>query len=229
MSRSRTLTAMISDVRLRTNQENSTFVTDSEITEYINQELAELWTRLVMAQGQPHYRSSTTISVVTPTAIYALPADFWTVQEVSGTANGSTFNLRPFMANEHAALSSTGIFAPYGPVMYRIQAGNIEFRPATESFTATVYYTSYQPRLVAGSDTFDGFNGFEMCAIAGACATVLAKEESDPSFYLSLKDRFYTTAERAAAHRDMSSPERVQDVVGVNTDMDAGRAFGWWR
>jgi hypothetical protein len=60
---------MLLDVRQRTNQENSTFVTDAELTEYLNQELAELWTRLVLNQGQPHFRSSTTIPVVPPTTL----------------------------------------------------------------------------------------------------------------------------------------------------------------
>jgi hypothetical protein len=213
MARSRTLTNLLLDVRQRTNQENSTFVTDAELTEYLNQELAELWTRLVLAQGQPHYRSSTTHSVVPPTALYALPADFWTLQEVTSTANGSTVTLLPFMTSEHGALINSTLLVSQSPVRYRLQAGNIEFRPATEAFTATLYYTSTSPRLSAGGDTFDGFNGFEMCAIAGVCATVFAKEDSDPRFYSEQKDRFYQVAERAAAHRDMANPERTQDVT----------------
>ena len=220
MARSRTLTNLLLDVRSRVNQENSTFVTDAELTEYLNQELAELWTRLVLSQGQPHYRTTTTVSVVSGTALYALPSDFFSVQEVTATLNGVVAPLRPFMPAEHADLANPSLYAMYYGVSYRVQGTNIEFRPATETFTATLYYTPCQPRLVTGSDTFDGFNGFEMCAIAGACATVLAKEDSDPSFYERQKMKFYEVAERAAAHRDMSSPERVQDV---STTM-----VGWW-
>lgn len=222
MSRSRTLTNLIADVRMRTNQEASTFVTDAEITEYLNQELAELWTRLVLSQSQPLYRSQTTISVVPPTSLYALPADFLAIQGAQGTLDGYSFTLRPFMPHERPTLQTTSqLYGPVGPIQYRVQGDNIEFLPCDRAFDATVYYAPSQPRLVSGSDTFDGFNGFEMCAIAGVCAVVMAKEESDPSFYLGLKNRFYATAEKAAAFRDMSSPERVQDVE------DFGYASGW--
>jgi hypothetical protein len=220
VARSRTLTNMLLDVRQRTNQENSTFVTDAELTEYLNQELAELWTRLVLSQGQPHYRTTSTQAVVPGTALYALPSDFWALQEVTATQGGGVFPMRPFMPIEHAGLSNTTIYSTYYSVGYRVQGSNIEFRPATESFTATLYYTPCQPRLTTGTDTFDGFNGFEMCAIAGVCATVLAKEDTDPSFYERQKVKFYEVAEAAAAHRDMASPERVQDVTSDS--------FGWW-
>lgn len=222
MSRSRSLTNLIADVRARTNQENSTFVTDAEITEYLNQELSELWTRLVLSQSHPLYRSMTSIAVVANTSLYALPADFFAVQGVQALIDGSSYSLRPFMPAERPSLQSSSLlYGPVGPIQYRVQGDNIEFLPCNRAFTATVYYASSQPRLVSGSDTFDGFNGFEMCAIAGACATVLAKEESDPSFYLGLKQAVFRTAEQAAAQRDLSNPERVQDVE------DFGYASGW--
>lgn len=223
MSRFRTLTNLLLDVRRRTNQENSTFVTDVELTEWLNQAIAELEVKLVLNQGQPHFRTETSIAVAAPTAVYPLPADFWTLQEVTATKDGSTFPMRPFMASEHGDLVNASIYAPFYPIQYRIQAGNIEFRPATESFTATVYYTSSHTRLTgtfdadgmltASSDAWDGFNGYEMAPIYDVCAQVMAKEESDPSFYLRQRDRIYETIAAAAAHRDMSNPERVQDVT----------------
>lgn len=219
MSRYRTLTNLLLDVRQRTNQENSTFVTDAELTEFLNQEIAELEVRLVLAQGQPHFRSSTDVAVTSPTALYALPAGVWAVQEVVATVNGVTSPMYPFMAGEHASLMNPELAQSPAAVRYRIQAGNIEFRPATETFTATVYYTSCQTRLSSGSDTWDGFNGYEMAAVYGACAQVMAKEESDPSFFIGQRERIYQTITAAAAHRDMSNPERVQDVTGDRS---------WW-
>lgn len=229
MARSRTLQNLLLDVRRRTNQENSTFVTDLELTEYLNQELAELWGRLVLNQGQPHYRSQTTIAVVSNTALYALPSDFWTMQEVTGTQNGIVGSILPFSIAEHAVLSNGQALLPFGSVRYRIQASNIEFRPATESFTATLFYSPCQPRLTgtfdvngaltASTDTFDGFNGYELAAIYGACAQVAAKEETDPSFFMQSRDRIYARIDQLAAHRDMMNPEKVQDVrTGIYPD-----------
>jgi len=220
VSRYRTLTNMLLDVRQRTNQENSTFVTDAELTEYLNQSIAELQVRLSIAEGQPHFRASTNITVTAPTALYALPADFWAAQEVTVTISGSTLSLMPFMPQERAALiTATPLWPIYEAVQYRIQAGNIEFRPANSSFVATLFYSPTQTRLSAGSDTWDGFNGYEMAPIYDVCATVAAKEESDPSFFLGQRDRIYALIAQAAAHRDMSNPERVQDVRGT---------YGFW-
>lgn len=217
---------MLLDVRQRTNQENSTFVTDSELAEYLNQELAELWARLVQGEGQPHYRSSSTIAVTAGTALYNLPADFWRVQGVEATINGITGGLHPFMAQEHGWLRNAGPWGPFSPVRYRVQGAQIEFLPSTQSFTATLYYSPVQPRLSAPTDTFDGFAGYEMAAIYGVCATVAAKEESDPAFHLGQKDRIYRHIDALAAQRDASHPERVQDVS--NEQSWPVSAFGWW-
>lgn len=225
--RTRTLTLLIQDVRQRTNMENSVFVTDAEITEYLNQELAELYTRLVFSQGQPHYRSSTPYTVTSATPIQTLPADFWSVQEVTATINGQTGALQPFMGVEHGPLMSNGAYAPFLPVRYRIQGGNIEFRPATQSFSSTVYYTPAPPRLVNPSDTTDGFAGYEMVAVYGACATVARKEESDPAFFLEEKGKRVALVEKMAAVRDMSNPERVQDVRDTAAWWP-GIGGGWW-
>lgn len=213
---------MLLDVRQRTNQENSTFVTDSELTEYLNQSLADLWTRLIQCQGQPLYRSSTSYSVPGLFGpIQALPADFFAVQEIIATIGGVTGNLTPFMAGERGYLKNATVWTPLAGVQYRIQANNIEFLPVSQAFAATLYYSPTQPRLAAGGDTFDGFGGWEMAAIYDTCATVMAKEESDPGFFLAQRDRLYAQIEMLAAQRDASNPERVQDVV-------ASDPFGWF-
>jgi hypothetical protein len=220
MSRVRTLTSLIADCRQRANMENSAFVSDTEITEYINQELAELYARLVQAQGHPHYRASTTYTVTPQTNLQSLPADFWQLQEVVITVGGMTGPIFPFMSTERGSLTNGQ--PSTGGVMYRIQAGNIEFVPPTQAFTATVYYTPCAPRLVSGSDSFDGFNGYEVAAIHGTVATMLAKEESDPSFYVGQKERILRHIDSLAGMRDASSPERVQDV------QCAAWPDGWW-
>lgn len=227
MSRARTLTLLIADVRNRANLEVSTLVTDAEITEYINQELAELWSRLTQGGGQPHYRSSTALTVVAGTSLYPLPADFWVLQGVEATIDGLTGALTPFMPLERAAMTNSNLVGPWGlvsPVQYRVQADNLEILPATRSFSGTLFYTPACPRLVDPTDTFDGMNGYEVAAIYGAVATLQAKEESDFSFYVGQKERIYKHIESLAGARDASVPERVQDVIGNNA-LDA--MFGW--
>lgn len=227
MSRTRTLTNLIADVRQRTNMETETdYVTDAEITEYLNQELAELYTHLVSAEGQPHFRSSTPINVTAGISLYALPSDFWRIQEVVASLDGVFRTLEPFMSGERSELANTQLLSAHlvnGP-RYRIQADNLEFLPSTRTFTATLFYTRNSPRLVAGSDTVDGFNGYEVAAIYGTCATIMRKDDADPSFWSMQKDKIYRHIDAMAAHRDASHPERVMDVTG---DLRMGR-HGWY-
>lgn len=216
MARTRSLTSLIAEIRKRTNMENSTFVDDPEITNYINQEVTELHGHMTMAEGQPHFRSQFDISVVPGTQLYALPADFWRVQRVTATIDGIVRDMAPFMEGERAALLNTqylGAMFSNGP-RYRIQADNIEILPSNRAFAAKLLYTSASPLLASGADTLDGFNGYEQAVVYGVSAIILQKEESDPSFYLSSKDRIYKQIEALAAQRDASHPERVTDVTG---------------
>ncbi len=221
MARSRTLTNLISDVRSRVNQENSTFVTDAELTEYLNQEIARLHTHLVQGSGHPHFRNSTTFAVTSTTNLQALPADFYQVQEITATIGGTTGSITPFMASERGFLKNASVWSPLSGVQYRIQANNIEFLPASQSFTATMYYVPCATRLVNGSDVWDGFCGYETVPIYGACAIVLAKEESDPSFYKGLQAEAYADIDMLIAQRDASNPERVHETIGSDP-------YGWF-
>lgn len=228
--RVRSLTDMINDIRQRTNMENSTFVTDAEIAEYLNQALAELWARICQGQGQPFYRSTTTLAVTAGQQYYPLPADFMALEGVEATINGWTGRLDPFMPSEHARLVNNGAPGVWwgSPVRYRVQANTIEILPPVNTFTATLYYVPACPRLVNGSDTFDGFDGYEMAAIYQACATVLQKEESDPGFYMAERDRIYKHIDSLITQRDMSATERVQDVrESEDMFMPYGNWGGW--
>lgn len=214
-SRTRTLTNLILDCRQRAGMENSTLCTDAEVTEYLNQELAELYNCLIQIEDHPYLRSSQAYTVTSSTSSQALPSGFLKVQEVEAVINGVTGVLHPFTAMERAILVNSGTIGYdryVHPVQYRIQAGNIEFLP-TGAFTATLFYTPAQTRLSSGSDTFDGYNGYEMAAIYGTVMTMLAKEESDVSFYGAQKDRIYGLINSWAANRDMSHAPRVTEVI----------------
>lgn len=217
MARTRTAEQLVADVRARANMENSEFVEDFEILEYLNQELAELHGRIILAEGQPFFRSSTTISVTAGTSLYNLPADFFDLQELTATIGGHRVTLQPFMAGERAALQDSPLYVYRQSPMYRIQGSQIEILPSTLTYTATLYYRKRSPRLVLGAtpaDTFDGYNGWEVAAIYGTVAICLQKEESDPSFYLAQKERILKHIDAMAARRDASHPERVTDVTG---------------
>lgn len=231
MARTRALSDLILDVRRRTCMENSELVSDDELTEILNQELAELHAHLVMNEGQPHFRTQYNISVVAGTSLYALPAAFWKLQRLTAMLDGYNCDLAPFMEGERAGLQNSNIYgyvARGNAPMYRVQASNLEILPSTRAFTATLFYIQRSPRLVGGADTVDGFNGYEVAAIYGTCATILQKEESDPSYYSSQKDRILRFIDSVVASRDASHPERVTDVTGGLDSVGVGYPWGGW-
>ncbi len=219
MARTRSLGDLISDVRLRTNLETSTFVTDDEIREWLNQELAEVHMHLVTAEGQPHFRTQYNISVVNGTALYSLPSDFYRLQRLVALVDGRYYDLEPFMEGERAQLLNSQIYSYIaragGMPMYRVQAGNLEILPAVRTYSAQLFYIQRSPRLDAFWDTVDGFDGYEVAAINGACAIAARKEESDPSQFIEQKLATLRLIDAMADKRDASHPERVTDVTGA--------------
>jgi hypothetical protein len=207
---------MIADCRDGAHMEGSGFVTDARITEWLNQELAALWNVLLFEGTQPFYRAQQDYTVTPATSLQALPASFLEVQQVEVNVNGAVGCIMPFMPNERAWLRDRQAWLSLHPLRYRIQAVNIEFLPALFDFTATLFYSPSQPRLVDPADTFDGFNGYEVAAIYGVTAKMLAKESSheDAAFWRNLKAEAYEQIRTAAARRDVAYPDRVQDVMG---------------
>lgn len=191
MARTRTLTNLLSDVRLRADMVNSTFVSDSELTEYINQSIAALFGILVGARGQDYYENSTTITTTAGTTTYSLPSDFWQLIQVEADLGGIKRPIKPFMRKEHAAWSEQAV--PGG-------------------YTFTVYYTPAPTRLSSGTDTFDGIAGWEEWVVLDAAIKCMAKEESDVSILAAQKVAIEKQIEQLAGDRDAGWPERIVDV-----------------
>ena len=226
--RLRTAEDIVLDIRMRVQMENSDFVTDPEILEYFNQEVAELRGEMRLAEGQPHIRRVQPYTFTTASSLYPLPSDFWEVLGVEADLGGVTRRLEPFMESERARLTNSQFVPYYSSPMFRVYENQIEILPATQNFDFRVRYAPSSPRLQLGRippDEFDGYNGYELAPIYGACATCLQKEESDPGFYLAQKERIIRLIRSLAAQRDASSPERVQDVTGLG--FGYFDVFGW--
>lgn len=221
--RARTLEDMVADCRKRADMENSEFVTDNEITEILNQELAELENHIWPNQDKPFRRNLQTYTLTSDPldSLQPLPFDFLSVQEVMADYNGVKQNITPFMAAEHSLYLNSDILVYYGPPKYRIQAGNIEIVPVNQAMTVYLWYTPCLSRLVNPSDIYDGVNGWEVAAIYGTVAQMLQKEESDYSLWESRKERMLQRVDAWAAKRDAANPERVQETVPYDNGI-------WW-
>ncbi len=230
MARLRTAEDCVLDVRKRAGLEFSELVDDDEILEYLNQEFAEIRSRIRRNEGQPHHRTTKDLAVTAGTSVYDLPLDCWELLGIEATIGGVTGRIEPYMENERAGLRNALLPSTFARPMYRYASRTqIEFLPATVSFTALLKYVAGEPRLRLGQtppDTIDGFNGYEIAGIYGAVATCREKEGLDPSFYEGRKAKMLALIDANAAQRDAGAPERVTDVTG-GLDEDFLSPYGY--
>jgi hypothetical protein len=221
MARTRTAENLVLDIRRRAKMLDSEFVDDDEILELYNQERAELNLRLRLAEGQPHFYETNDIQVLAGTISYPTPSDFWELLGAKAVIGGISREMEPFMESERPSLQNTQLIIPYTATpRYRVVATQIDVLPSTQSFTMTIRYVPCAIRMSLGnapSDTMDGFNGYELACIYGSVAQLLEEEESDSSFWEARKGRILTLIDSVAAQRDAGHPERVTDVVGLDT------------
>lgn len=227
MAASVTLSSMISSVRRRANIENQTsFISDAEITEYLNAGLSALYDMLVQAGGQPWYRASKTFSTSGNTAFYSFATigatDFYVMQSVDvqlGSNNVPTVSARPYMEFERNRYKFYPGWTYATPIYYRIQDSGINFIPGPSgTFAITLNYYPVFVHLVNGSDTFDGVNGWEEYAIWKAVADCRGKGDEDPSYALGKAKELELKIQSMSEQRDAGAPERMTE-----TDSD----YGW--
>lgn len=168
----------------------STFITDATLTEYINQSAARCQNKFTGSRGHA-YQSSSTTWTTTSSLTYALPADFFESQMVMIALGGANQEMRPFEMHEYARWSE---------------------RAPTAGMTVTMIYTPALARMSAGSDTFDGVNGWEEWVVLDAAIKALNKEESDVSVLMAQRADLEAEITTLAGERDVSWPKRIVDV-----------------
>ncbi len=217
MARVRTLTNLIADVRARADMQNQTsFIPDAEITEYLNQSLAELYEMLVQARGADYYETTATITADGTNTSFALAGGFMSLLGVETTVNGSSpIPLSLYDRRQHAALTSAYAPTTGDAYCYRVRAGNIDLLPKPAAGKVfTVYYVPAQTRLSAGGDQFDGVSGWEEFAVVDAARKCATKEESWEvvGALTSERDRLIARIQNAAATRDAFSATKYTNM-----------------
>ncbi len=206
--------------------QNSTFVSDAEIDRLLLQAAKWLFDQLVKARGQEYYTKTDTIDVVPQLVDYELADDFYQVLSVIAVFGpGDTPGLEPYAIKNAAQLASS-VGPPYKYRLRGVQsteanAAKAAIRilpPPTQAFTLWVEYIP-TCSLVATTDDedvattiIDGINGWEDACVWRTVATLLAMEESDASFALSMLAMETDRIASLASSRDAGSPEAIVDA-----------------
>lgn len=209
MPQTRTLLEMRTEARQRAEMENSTFVTDAELTRYINTAANKLYGKLVAARGDAYYATTATTVTVAGTATVALPSAFYKLLLPQVTVSGVPRTLRRLdLEMVEAYGTTTGV-----PERAMVMGSNLLLRPIPDAvYTITFWYLPYLTQLSADGDTFDGIAGWENYVVLSAAISCLNKEESDTSGLMTELALIETEIQALSGERDHAAPSTIRDV-----------------
>ena len=203
--------------RDRTDNQNSSFITDDELLRYINTSYKELYNKLLKANST-YFMTETTINLVANQSAYTLPADFYKVQGVdiiSTTTEKITAKPYSFenRNRQNYIRNQTSQF-----YWYIIQGDEIRFIPTPQLATsATLFYIPVTPTITAGTDTITSVNGGYQFLIADVCRRIAIKAEDSNvnEFVLEKREAIQDIMDNFAT-RDEGMPETVTDAYSLN-------------
>jgi len=216
-----TLTQFRTRVRERANMEGSQFVTDTELTGYINSSASELYDLLV-SRFADYYLSDTAVTVTTGSSI-PLPVNFYKLRGLDLDLGGGDYQtLRQFNFNERNKATDDLRVLQRGvsQLRYRVQGNTISLTPADQATNRyRIWFVPLMPLLVANADSFDGVNGWEEYVVVDAAIKCLQKEESSTTDLERQKGALIKRIEAMAADRDAGEPQRL---TGPSAYLDRG-------
>ena len=218
MARPVELQTLRSDCRLYADQRPggaSAFISDTELTRLINQEIRHLYDRLIAVRGHEYYLDTGTLTTIAGTGSYSLDADLMQMIWI-GIAWGSQ-NVEEIYAWDHwerADYLNWSTWSQGSPKAYRLRGtGIIEFLPApTVVQTIDYRFIPAFTDLVADDDTFDGINGWEEAVTLAVAMKMKVIAEEDMNELARLYERVSNRIDEMAAQLG-GAPKRIADVA----------------
>jgi hypothetical protein len=200
--------------RRRADMENSTFVTDAEIQDYLNSSISELHDFMVKSY-EDYFVSEQTYSVPIATGGANLPDDFYKALGVDYNSGGITSSLKAYSFSERNIYNT-----PYAVIdrlaepMYKVEGNKIKLIPNnSQSGSITLYYV---PQATQFSSTVTEIEnvipGYEEYVVVATAIRMLMKEESDVSALERERQQLASRIIRAISPRDVSGSFAIRDV-----------------
>lgn len=240
MATTMTLDELDLAVRQRADMVNSTFISASEMTSYINQSYFELYDLLVSKYGDNYFAAPPYQFTTNGTDnFYNLPADFYKMLgldlSLAPGNNDSWVTLKPFNFIERNRYSVPNFQSFYGVtnMRYRIQGNQVWLTPTPQAGQVLqLWYVPRMTTLSTGTDTVQGVSGWTEYIICDAAMKCLQKEESDVTVVMAQKQALIQRIEAMAENRDAGSPATVGDsrssFDGGGYDGLNGSGWGSW-
>jgi len=250
---SETLGNIITDIRNRADLTYSEFISDNELTNYINYSLGELQGLLVNAFGGDYFATifNATIPAGGTFQSGSIPEDCYKIlgvdlfldgipQDVNSAEFNNKITLQPFNFNERnraAALNQQGYSTQFATnYRYRVFNNKVIIQPpANGDVNLGVYYVPSAPQFTipSGTGSLDLTQTFTQqnnlmnwleYVIVDVCIKSKQKEETDASLFVRQKALLTERIRNEAQNRDQGSPATVSDVYAVGNGTDPDSA-----
>ena len=211
MATTRTLLQLRDESRQRADMEDTNFVSDAELTGYINASGAELYDILVTTYSD-YYLTSTTSAITTGNSI-TVPTDFYKLRGVDFQLTSTDWIT--LTKNRDILRSTRG-----EPTrQYRLQGSTIVIEPSAQAAgTYKIWYVPVFTALVDNTDTLDSVNFWHEYVVIDAAIKMGIKEETDVQALMIQKAGIMKRITDAAVERDIGEPERISDSSQMHFD-----------
>jgi len=241
------LADLVTRVRRRSSHENSLFVSDAEVEEYVEQSLGALYDLVIESNGPAFWQDTSAPTKTVPGEFLYLPGDdppidIYKIIAVEVLWDGKYRKVRPYTAADdmmledetgwthHSGIRYRALYpkVPSGPIVGSALGGagyrHIRFIPTPQAeHTFRVRYIPVPADWSTNPTySFTGLSGWDEWIVCDAAAKVLEKEES-------LEQAQYLIARReAAADRIRWATSTMnEDGQGRVRDLDE-EALAWW-
>ena len=215
MADSLTLAQIKTRVRERADMVGSSFVSDSELTGYIDYSYKELYD--LLTEACEDYNVSSANFTITSGNTSTLPADFYKLKGVDDLTDPNTpRTVKKFNWNERndfgEVLKLQSAY-DFSDVFYRVQGSNLVFTPPENAFKSyRLWYVPLPNTLSLDADVASGVQGWLEYVIVDAAIKCRTKEESDITALQTMKGGLIERIGRLRHNRDQSLPEKVSRV-----------------
>lgn len=205
---------------------SSGFVSTAELNAIINTEAAELYDTIASAYSD-YFTVNLAFTVASGTNTYAMDPTVFELVGVDRLEGTDYLPLTKCSLKEARYTSNRGPYYLGACLRFHWAGSTLYFDRIDASGTYRLWYIPQWVDLVADSDALVLPNNWAYAAIiSGSAAVLLAKEESDPSVQLGLKQAATARIMAMAANRDVSGPDRIERTRNRGDDCD-GWPGGW--
>lgn len=216
MAKTVTLTALLAACRNQADMENSTFISDANLTVMINNSADAVWD-MILNQNPDFAVSSKTFTLSGSTDVQTLEADFYRLRGIDDLSNTDhPCSVRPFNwaeRNDYSYNRSLTVPITYSNVYYILTGSQVKFTPpelAQKSYK--LWYNPVRTDLASGSDTFDSVNGWDEWVIMDVSIKALTKEESSTTGLERLKEDARKRIMASIPNRDSSQARKITRI-----------------